>query len=72
MERYICNLAQDVRDLQRNVGKNDGRSRRDHEQMRQSLLSIDKRQKNILRSHKDSRVQKESQDQGNNLRDAMF
>ena len=72
IERYNLNCAKDIRDLQKIIGENDGRSRRDFEQVHRSLGSIENVQKELLRSHEDSRAQEESQARGKSLSDIIF
>ena len=72
VEQYNLDCAKDIRDLQKTIGAIDGRSQRDLEQVHGSLGSIHNGQKDILRSHEDSRAREESQARGNNLSDIRF
>ena len=67
VETYMRNSAKDIQDLQNTIGEIDGRSRRDLEQVHGSLGSIHNSQKDILRSHEDSRAREEAHARGNNL-----
>ena len=67
VEKYTINIAEDIRDLQKNVSGIDEHNRKDFEQVHGSLGSIQNGQKDILRSHEDSRARHESRTQGNDL-----
>ena len=72
VEKYVQNSAKDIRDLQNTIGEIDGRSRRDLERVHGSLDSIHNGQKDILRSHEDSRLWEEAQARGNWLNDVTI
>ena len=72
VKEHLRNIAKNLQDLQNSIGEIDGRSRRDFEQVHGSLGSIHDGQKDILRSHEDSRAREESQTLGNHLSDIIF
>ena len=72
VEKYIINIAEDIRDLQSTVSGIDEHNRSDFEQVHGSLGSIQNGQKDILRSHEDSKARQESLAQGNDLSAATF
>lgn len=72
LEKYVHISAEDIRDLQNTVNEIDIRNRKDFDQVHGSLGSIQNGQKDILRSHEDSRARQESQAQGSNLSAITF
>ena len=72
LDKYVRNIAEDIRDLQNTISGIDEHHRRDFEQVHGSLGSIQNGQKDILRSHEDSRARQESQGQGNDFSTAIF
>ena len=72
LDKYVRNMAEDIRDLQNTVSGIDEHNRKDFEQVHGSLGRIQSGQKDILHSHEDFRARQESQDQGNDLSAATF
>ena len=72
LEKYSLDCAKYIRDLQKTIGEIDGRSRKDLEQVHRSLGSIHDGQKDIQRSHEDSRAREEPQARGKNISDISF